>query len=74
MHYIPGRWDWHVRLYYNETVDTKKTGKVPHELAIEIGGLTKEALDMDISVGKERKDIGRIVLIHPNGYEEELVK
>ncbi len=62
-------WDWHVRGYYNDTV---KYPKVSGELAIEIGGVTKEALALDIDILKKREDIGEISLIHPNRDQERI--
>lgn len=62
-------WEWHVRGYYADNV---KWPKQPNDLAIEIGGATRETLDMDIMVLKERKDIGQIFLIYPNKDQEEL--
>jgi hypothetical protein len=47
-----------VRGYYADTV---KPPKVPGELAIEIGGLSREALAMDVAVLEQREDIGEIV-------------
>lgn len=60
---------WHVRSYYNDTV---KPPKKPGKFAIEVGGGNREALSLDIEILKNRDDIGRIVLIDPNGNQEEL--
>ena len=53
----PRKWEWYVRGYYHSDV---KWPKQPNDLAIEIGGVTREALDMDIAVLKNRKDIGQL--------------
>jgi hypothetical protein len=51
------RWTWFVRGYYATDVAPPKT---PGALAIEIGGTSREALDMDLRVLREREDIGQI--------------
>jgi hypothetical protein len=51
-------WPWLVRGYYADNV---KPPKRPGDLAIEIGGLTRQALDMDLAVLRRRPDIGEIV-------------
>lgn len=60
-------WSWHVRGFYGDNV---KPPKYPGDLAIEVGGVCKEALSMDIEVLKNREDIGSIILIDPNGNQE----
>lgn len=51
-------WTWWVQGYYASDVQPPK---VPGELAIEIGGESEEALDMDVKVLQLRPDIGEIV-------------
>jgi len=63
------RWKLHMRSYYNDTV---KPPKQPGALAIEVGGMTREALELDISVSHKRTDIGRVVLVYPNGHEKNV--
>jgi hypothetical protein len=53
-----GRWRWYVRGYYADTVAPPK---VPGELAIEVGGVSREALALDVEVLERREDIGEIV-------------
>lgn len=62
-------WNWFVRGFYSDSV---KLPKQPNSFAIEIGGLSKGALSMDIEVLKKREDIGLIILIDPQGNQEEL--
>ena len=52
------RWTWFVRGYYADDVEPPKR---PGELAIEIGGVSREALAMDVAVLEKREDIGEIV-------------
>lgn len=63
------RWDWYIRAYYNDAV---KYPKEPSGFAIEVGGMTRGSLDLDIDILKKREDIGRVILIYPNGSEESL--
>jgi hypothetical protein len=52
------RWRWFVQGYYANDV---KPPKVAGELAIEIGGVSREALAMDVDILERRADIGEIV-------------
>ena len=51
-------WKWFVRGYYADDV---KPPKKPGDLAIEIGGMSREALSMDVAALERREDIGEIV-------------
>lgn len=52
-----GKWKWIVRGYYTQDVEPPKT---PGGFAIEIGGVSREALQMDLDVLYKRPDIGEI--------------
>jgi hypothetical protein len=58
------QWTWFVRGFYNSAA---KPPRKPGQMAIEVGGISKEALDMDILVLLDRKDIGKVELQDPAG-------
>lgn len=51
------RWSWLLRGYYGPEAEWPK---VPGDLAIEVGGHTREALAMDLAALESRVDIGEI--------------
>ena len=56
---------WYVRGYYADTVALpKRCG----ELAIEVSGVNREALALDIEVLTERQDIGEVVVGQWSNY------
>lgn len=60
------KFEWFLREYYNNTV---KPPKIPGTLAVEVGGITRNALSADIEAAKSRKDIGTINLLGPERLE-----
>jgi hypothetical protein len=50
-------WTWFVRGYYADDV---KPPKQPGAFAIEVAGVSREALAMDLKILQEREDIGYI--------------
>ncbi len=55
-------WTWFVRGYYGEGAKPpKKSG----ELAIEVGGVSRGALEMDIAALERRPDIGEVEILGP---------
>ena len=62
-------WEWNVSGYYGRLAEYPK--KI-NDLAIAVGGITKEALDLDIDILKKRKDIGLVILTGP-GIQSEII-
>lgn len=55
-------WSWFVRGYYADDVRPPKTAG---ELAIEVGGASREALSTDIGALERRADIGEVEILGP---------
>lgn len=55
--YQPKPWKWRVRCYYNDTVEPPRT---PGELAIETKHRTDSSKDLEVTVGRQRPDIGKV--------------
>lgn len=60
------RWKWRVRFYYRKDVSPPK---VPESLAIETVHETDSSMQIEVSAGSSRDDIGRIEITRLYGRD-----